>query len=101
MCKLFYGEVLTKELGLIDGQGYASYEKKNIQKENLTEKDSDVLLEKFGLNAPAESKKLPHTYWLFKTHKSPIKFRFINAPPKCSIKPLLKAITKIFILFYR
>ena len=34
-------------------------------------------------------------------HKNPIKFRFIIAAPNCSIKPLSKAITKIFRLFYR
>ena len=33
-------------------------------------------------------------------HKTPTKFRFIIAAPKCSIKPLNKAITAIFKLMY-
>ena len=40
-------------------------------------------------------------YWLPKLHKNPVKFRFIVAAPDCSIKPLAKALTKIFKLFYR
>ena len=35
-------------------------------------------------------------YWLPKMHKNPIKARIIVAAPKCSIKPLSKAITSIF-----
>ena len=34
-------------------------------------------------------------------HKNPIRFRFIIAAPKCSIKPLSKAVTSFYLrLFY-
>ena len=33
-------------------------------------------------------------------HKNPVKFRFIIAAPKCSIKPLSKSVTAIFKLFF-
>ena len=35
-----------------------------------------------------------------KLHKNPTKFRFIIAAPKCSVKPLSKAVTSVFRLFY-
>ena len=53
------------------------------------------------MKVPTESKLLPHIYWLPKLHKNPVKFRFIIAAPNCSVKPLSKAITKIFKLFYK
>ena len=37
---------------------------------------------------------------MHKMHKNPISFRFIIAPPVCSIKPLSKDITSIFKFFY-
>ena len=54
----------------------------------------------FKLEVPLDNHLLPHTYWLPKLHKNPIKFRFIIAGPKCSLKPLSKAVTKIFQQFY-
>ena len=54
-----------------------------------------------NLQVAEDSKKLPYIYWTPKLHKNPIKFRFITAAPNCSIKPLSKAITKIFRLFFR
>ena len=36
-----------------------------------------------------------------KMHKNPIKAKFIVASPKCSIKPLAKAITSAFRIFYK
>ena len=47
-----------------------------------------------------ENHCLPHMYWLPKMHKSPIKARFIIASPKSSTKPLSRAITSAFHLFY-
>ena len=40
-------------------------------------------------------------YWMPKMHKSPIKDRFIIASPKSSVKPIARAITSIFRLFFR
>ena len=40
-------------------------------------------------------------YWMPKTHKNPVKARFIIASPKSSIKPLARTITSIFRLFFR
>lgn len=102
VCKRFYAQVLIKELGLDGLSGSKTYEKINDSTiEEIIERDSSELSKKFGFNVPDESKKLPHIYWLPKLHKSPIKFRFIIAAPNCSIKPLSKAITKVFKLFYR
>ena len=47
-----------------------------------------------------DDKRLPLNYWLPKLHKTPIKARFIIAAPKCSTKPLSKAITAVFKLMF-
>ena len=102
VCKRFYALVLIKELGLDKELGSATYE--NIEQNNINEivkQQTDDLQVKFHLKVPTESKLLPHIYWLPKLHKNPVKFRFIIAAPNCSVKPLSKAITKIFKLFYK
>ena len=101
VCKRFYAQVLVSELGLEKSSNCSTYEKINCEVNDLIEKDTQKLNEKFNLSVAEESKKLPHIYWTPKLHKNPIKFRFIIAAPNCSIKPLSKAITKIFRLFYK
>ena len=101
VCKRFYVQVLVSELGLGDSSTSSTYEKINRDVNELIDKDCHKLKETFNLTVGDESKKLPHIYWTPKLHKNPIKFRFIIAAPDCSIKPLSKAITKIFRLFYR
>ena len=100
--KRFYALVLIKELGLDKDLGSTTYE--SIEQNNvndIVQQQADYLKKKFNLEVPTESKLLPHIYWLPKLHKNPVKFRFIIAASNCSIKPLSKAITKIFKLFYK
>ena len=99
VCKMFYAEVLVKELGLRNSSPCATYEKTDIPLNDIVEQDCDFLAKNFKLFVPPESKKLPHIYWLPKLHKNPIKFRFIIAAPDCSIKLLAKSLNKIFKLF--
>ena len=102
ICKRFYAKVLLDELGLVGQLGsstYESLENKNV--DEIINNHSQKLKFKFDLDVPSESKMLPHIYWLPKLHKNPIKFRFIIAAPNCSVKPLSKAVTKFFKLFYR
>ena len=102
VCKRFYAEVIVKELGLNGGVACPTYECiRDLRINDIVHKDVLQLDEKFNLTVPDESKVLPHIYWLPKLHKNPIKFRFIIAAPKCSIKPLSQTITKVFKLFYR
>ena len=101
VCKRFYAQVLVSELGLGNTTPSSTYEKINCNVQKLVDKDCQKLKEIFHLHVGDESKKLPHIYWTPKLHKTPLKFRFIIAAPDCSIKPLSKAITKIFRLFYR
>ena len=44
---------------------------------------------------------LSNIYWLPKTHKTPIKARFIFASPKSTIETLAKTITLAFQLLYK
>ena len=101
VCKRFYAKVLVAELGLDGNNTCPTYEKVHRTANELIEKDCKNLMDLFKLSVDEDSKKLPHIYWTPKLHKNPLKFRFIIAAPNCSIKPLSKAITKIFKLFYR
>ena len=101
VCKRFYAQVLISELGLDNANICSTYEKINSSADELIEKDCQRLRTSFNLSVVDESKKLPHIYWTPKLHKNPLKFHFIIAAPNCSIKPLSKAITKIFRRFYR
>ena len=101
VCKRFYAQVFISELGLDNANICSTYEQVNSSANELIEKDCQRLKNSFNLSVVDESKKLPHIYWIPKLHKNPLKFRFIIAAPNCSIKPLSKAITKVFRLFYR
>ena len=106
VCKRFYAKVLIDELGLNIG------DHTNISDTYIRETNKDIpsivnnhlsdLANKFSLDDFEENNKcLPQIYWLPKMHKQPIKARFIVAAPKCSVKMLSKAITKVFKLFYQ
>ena len=54
----------------------------------------------FGIEVDFTNLTLPHIYYMIaKAPKSPKKFRFITAAPKCSIKPLSNAF-QMHILFF-
>ena len=99
ICKRFYAKVLVDELGLKENRS-STYKKINSSAETVIERNVKDLRKKFGIEVSEENRCLPHIYWLPKMHKTPLKFRFIIAAPKCSIKPLSKAITSVFRLFY-
>ena len=52
-------------------------------------------------NIPIENYRLPDMYWMLKMYKKAVKARFIIASPKSSIKPLARATTSVFRLFFR
>ena len=94
--------VLIKELGLDGGIGNDTYKSViNKTEKNIITDHTKFLSKKFKIDVPVDNHILPHIYWTPKLHKSPIKFRFIIAAPKCSLKPLSKAVTKIFKKFYQ
>ena len=101
VCKRFYAQVLVSELGLDNANICPTYEKINSTVQEIIDENCETLGKTFNLSVTEDSKKLPHIYWTPKLHKNPLKFRFIIAAPNCSIKPLSKAVTKIFRLFYR
>ena len=100
ICKRFYAMVLFKELGISESSTTKTYKKFRTSIKTVVNNQKNVLKKKFNLDVSAENECLPHIYWLPKMHKNPCKFRFIIAAPKCSIKPLNKAITAIFKLFF-
>ena len=52
-------------------------------------------------NIPIEKHRLPNMHWIAMMHKNPFKAKFIIVSPKSSIKPLARAITSVFRLFFR
>ena len=100
ICKRYYIEVLTKELGL---QGSQSNTYEHLQNSNQNEIIADHqkhLQEQFGITVPEEMRTLPDIYWLPKLHKTPIKARYIIASQQCTVKKLSKEVTSIFKLAY-
>ena len=57
------------------------------EKSDITVKTNKKdLKSKFEIEISGDNKKLPNIYWLPKLNKNPIKFRFIIAALKCSVK---------------
>ena len=104
ICKRHYANVLVKELDFNNtntdlDQTYTMVHDSCVSISNNILKDIKHM---FNLdNVQVENHCLPKMYWIPKIHKIPSKSRFIVAAPKCSIKPLSKAITSAFKLFYR
>ena len=90
---------MIKELGL-NGSGSDTYRCVKKEENNIIELHKRVLKTKSNIEIPDQNETLPNIYWLPKLHKNPLKFRIIIAAPKCSVKPLSKAITSVFRLFY-
>ena len=99
ICKRFYAKVLADELGLFTNLSSPTYVKCPETEENITEQHTRKL-KSFKLENTDGSELLPKMYWIPKMHKDPIKFRFIVAAVKCSLKPLAKTITNILKRFY-
>ena len=100
ICKRFYAKVLADELGLYTNSSSPTYVKCTKTENNLTKQHSKKL-NSFKLKNTDGSNVLPKMYWIPKMHKDPIKFRFIVAAVKCSLKPLAKTITNILKRFYK
>ena len=98
--KRYYAIVLLKELGIYDNSNTETYKKLSSPKEVIIHHQKDTLKNNFNLDVNQENECLPQIYWLPKMHKTPTKFKFIIAAPKCSIKSLSKSITAILKLFY-
>ena len=103
VCKRFYASVIVNELGLDKNNLSDTYKVvSNSSEDVIIENNIKDLKSKFGIkNIDNENHCLPNMYWMPKLHKTPIKARFIIASPKSSIKPLAKAITSAFRLFYK
>ena len=98
VCKRFYAQVLTSELGLTTN-GTTTYQREIFSVDQITNRHENELVKKFGIKLQSSQKLLPHIYWLPKLPKDPTKFRFIIAAANCSIKPLAKDLTIILKLF--
>ena len=92
--------MLARELELLGPANQTYISVPEVSNKTIIDKTLNDLDKKFSFkNIPIEQHCLPNMDWLPKMHKTPIKARFIVAAPKCSVKPLSKAITKIFKMF--
>ena len=97
ICKRFYAQVLFKELGVNKRITNGTYVKEGKKAAgDIVSTHKVELLKQFNLRVEEDDACLPHMYWLPKKHKDPSGERFIVAAPKCSVKPLTKAITQVF-----
>ena len=103
VCKRFYASIIIRELGLDNNSSTDAYNGAGgLSANDVIDKNIRDLKIKFGIdNIPIENHRLLNMYWMPKMHKNPIKARFIIASHKYSIKPLARAITSIFRLFFR
>ena len=99
ICKKYYIDRILKEIGL-DGTPSTTYEISNQNSETINSINFE-LCERLYLNIPKDSDTLPIMYWIPKLHKTPTGARFIIAAKKCSIKPLSKAISRVFKLIFK
>ena len=52
-------------------------------------------MKSLGIELSDGEKRLPYLYWTPKLHKLPVKYRFIAASSKCTVKQLSSLLTKI------
>ena len=103
VCKRFYGSVITRQLGLNNNSSTNIYNNTGgLSANDIIDKNIRDLKIKFGIDSiPTENHRLPDMYWVLNLHKSPIEAIFIIASPKSSMKPLARAMTSSFRLFFR
>ena len=102
ICQRHYANVLIKELGLENTDNTSpTYMKVSKPINNIVSANKTFLKNKFNLEVSECNHRLPNIYWTPKLHKNPSKARFIIAAPKCSVKPLSKAVTAALKLMYK
>ena len=102
-CKRFYAQTILNELGIRQNNRSSSNTYNTVDansKDDIIKKHANHLRKNFNVSLNENDKCLPSIYWLPKLHKKPTKARFIIAAPQCSLKPLTKAITKVFKLIF-
>ena len=100
ICKKYYVQVLTKELGLLSVTSN-TYQQVNDTLHNILQQQNNTLDSVFELkNNDEEFNCLPCIYWLPKMHKIPSGARIIIAGKKCINKQLSKHVTSAFKLCY-
>ena len=103
ICQRHYAQVLIDELGInnINNNKTNTYINVTKSAEKIIADNTSFLKQKFKLEVDKTNQKLPNIYWTPKLHKNPSKSRFIIAAPKCSVKPLSKAVTAALKLLYK
>ena len=98
ICKQLYASIIAKELQFPD----VNYTNTNKTYELIHEDPVSIVNKHkdfqngIGLDLEEEFRKLPPMHWIPKLHKAPVSERFIICSKLSSLKPLGKAVTKIF-----
>ena len=100
ICKKYYVQVLTKELGLLSATSN-TYQQVNDTLHDILQQQSNTLDSVFGLKINDEEFNcLPCIYWLPKMHKIPSGARLLIAGKEYINKQLSKHVTSAFKLYY-
>ena len=96
VCKKYYIETLTKELG-INTTNISSNFTYIPSTDSLDEilKSHCKFIESVRLEMSEEDKNLPYLYWTPKLYKVPFKHRFIAGSSKCTTKDVSCLLTKV------
>ena len=103
ICKQLYTKSILKELGLENINNINvpnTYCRVDEVEEAIVERHC-VFQSKFLLEVDEDMQKLPPLHWTPKMHKSPTGARYIIGSKKSSLKPLGKALTKIFKVIFQ
>ena len=95
ICKKYYIETLSKELGTNSLDQINSTYAFSIDSYDKILKSHSDFVKSMGLKLSEEDQDLPYLYWTPKIHKTPFKHCFIAGSNKCTTKELSCLLTKI------
>ena len=101
ICKQLYASIILTELDLENTNNLNTYVKVTDRIEEDIVKEHETFQKFFKLDLLPQMQRLPPMHWTPKIHKTPTSSRFIIGSKMSSLKPLGKAITKIFKVIFK
>ena len=92
VCKKFYVEVLSRELGIdtvsFTSIGNSAYVPCHKSLQDIISEHQEASVINFGIKCKEVNLCIPRLFWIHKLHKNPYKYRFIAGARQCSTKQL-------------
>ena len=100
ICKMYYIEILIKELELNNWSTpteNSTYTSCQMSSEDIVN-THDTFMKSLGIELSDDDKRLLYLYWTTKLYKPPVKHHFIAGSSKCTTKQLSSLSTKTLIV---